>query len=92
MFRGTNCDQCFLGCVDFMRTLEEYSQNEKEEHFGRVFKRLRVEKGWSQDFVAAKIGVSRRHVIRLEKGERKRPWDTTLHKIGQLFPELAPEF
>src|SRR5450755_207272 len=38
---------------------------------GNNLKRLRLERGWTQDRAAAEMGVSRGQYIKLERGERK---------------------
>lgn len=42
----------------------------KEKLFGPVLRRLRVEKGWSQEELAARVEVSRSHIGRIETGEK----------------------
>lgn len=54
--------------------------------FSQRFKHLREKKGWTQDEVAEKLGVSRPTIAGYESEEKGRiPREETLHKIADLF-------
>jgi len=42
-----------------------------EENFGKILRRLRNAKGWSQEDLAARLEISRSHIGRLETGEKQ---------------------
>src|SRR5262245_43206772 len=60
---------------------------------GRLQK-LRLQRGWNMDHVAAAAGISRTTLFHLERGETSRPRASTLHKLAGVFEvstqDLAP--
>lgn len=52
--------------------------------FGEKLKKLRKEKGWSQDILAQKIGIHGRHVGKYEIG-KAMPNAETVVKISKVF-------
>jgi transcriptional regulator with XRE-family HTH domain len=46
--------------------------------FGMRLKELRNKKGWSQAMLAAKLGVTREYLARLEGGQHDPPLSTVL--------------
>lgn len=52
--------------------------------FSQVFKKLREKKGWTQEEIADKLGVSRPSITGYETKNR-RPRHEMLHKIADLF-------
>ena len=44
---------------------------DKEKKFGPVLRAMRMNKGWSQEELAARLEVSRSHIGRLETGEKQ---------------------
>lgn len=53
--------------------------------FGRTVRRLRLEKGWSQEELAAEAGLHRTYVSQLERGIR----NPTLTLIAKLAKALS---
>lgn len=58
--------------------------------FGKVLKKLREERGISQEKLAFEIEGHFSHVSRLENG-RKQPTLTTLYKIAKVL-QVTPSF
>lgn len=57
-------------------------------NFHLRFKLLREERGWTQDEIADKLGVSRPTIAGYESVEKKRvPREETLNKIADIFGE-----
>ncbi|EKO87920.1 MULTISPECIES: helix-turn-helix domain-containing protein [Leptospira] len=52
--------------------------------FGKKVKKLRKEKGWSQDEFAEKIGVHGRHIGKYENGSTM-PHSETVIKMAKVF-------
>jgi transcriptional regulator with XRE-family HTH domain len=52
---------------------------------GERLRLLRTSKGWSQDYVAKRAGVTPLTVSRIEIGKRRRPHFTTLNKIADAL-------
>jgi len=52
--------------------------------FGMRMKRLRNERKWSQAMLAAKLGVSREYVARLEGGQHDPPL-STVERLAKIF-------
>ena len=52
--------------------------------FGLRLKRLRNRKKWSQAALAAKLGVSREYVARLEGGQHDPPL-STVERLAKIF-------
>jgi len=42
-----------------------------DEKFGKILRRLRNAKGWSQEDLAVRLEISRSHIGRLETGEKQ---------------------
>ena len=52
---------------------------------GERVEQLRLQKGWSQAELAAKVGVTRSAINQLESGETKNPRPATLMKLADAF-------
>lgn len=53
--------------------------------FGEKIKKLRTEKGWTQEQLAQKIGKRSRAIVRYERGESYPRSRETYHKLAELF-------
>ena len=62
-----------------------------EEKFGKVLRRLRNAKGWSQVDLAVRLEVSRSHIGRLETGE-KQPSLKMLFRLADALEVPASLF
>jgi len=61
------------------------SVGEPERKFGSVVRKLREEKGFTQEAFAYHIGIDRSYQGRIERGEAS----VTLHKIGLIAKSLG---
>jgi len=52
--------------------------------FGKRLKRERMRKGWSQAELAAKLGVTREYVARLESGRHDPPL-STVERLAKIL-------
>ena len=52
--------------------------------FGMRLKRERTRKGWSQAALAAKLGVTREYVARLESGQHDPPL-STVERLAKIL-------
>ena len=52
--------------------------------FGMRLKELRNEKGWSQAVLAAKLGVTREYLARLEGGQHDPPL-STVERLAKIL-------
>jgi len=59
-----------------------------DEKFGRILRRLRNAKGWSQEDLAVRLEISRSHIGRLETGE-KQPSLNMLFRLADAL-EVQP--
>jgi transcriptional regulator with XRE-family HTH domain len=57
---------------------------------GERLRLIRTSKGWSQDYVARRAGVTPLTVSRIEIGKRRRPHFTTLVKIAKAL-DVEPD-
>jgi len=67
------------------------SQAPALKKIGANIKRIRIEKGIKQEYVATKLGVTKSAISRIENGDR----DTTLKNVLQIadvLDEAAVEF
>lgn len=53
--------------------------------FGEKIKKLRLEKGWTQEQLAQKIGRRMRAIVRYESGESYPRYRETYYKLAELF-------
>jgi transcriptional regulator with XRE-family HTH domain len=58
--------------------------NQLQRHFMKQLKKLRESKGFSQEALAEKAGLSREYIARLEAGRQ----DPTLGTMGKLAKAL----
>lgn len=56
----------------------------KQLRFSNRLAEMRKKRGWSQEFVAASIGMSWRHYFRIETGQAE-PGAHNLRKLAKLF-------
>jgi transcriptional regulator with XRE-family HTH domain len=61
------------------------SVGEPERKFGHVIRKLREEKGFTQEAFAYHIGIDRSYQGKIERGEAS----VTLHKIGLIAKSLG---
>ncbi len=61
------------------------SVGEPERKFGHVVRKLREEKGYTQEAFAYHIGIDRSYQGKIERGEAS----VTLHKIGLIAKSLG---
>jgi len=59
--------------------------------FGQRIRELRCARGWTQHQAGCALGVSRRTVIRHEKGRSRRPWWSLLETVRRLEEAYAGE-
>ncbi len=57
---------------------------ESIKELGRVVRTLRKAKGWTQERLANKAGLSRDAIIKLERGERE-PRSSTVERVSEAF-------
>ena len=57
---------------------------------GTKIRLLREQKGWGQDVLAAKLGISQPAISKLESDQNKLSWDNAV-ALGELF-EVDPEY
>ena len=57
--------------------------------FGRHLRQLRARRGWSQDLLAAKAGLSGKFVGEVERGEKSISLDNLAHLARVLRVPLA---
>ncbi len=57
---------------------------------GTKIRLLREQKGWGQDVLAAKLGISQPAISKLESDQNKLSWDNAV-KLGEIF-EVDPEY
>lgn len=60
------------------------------EDIGERIRRLRIARGWSQDQLARRAGVSRQHVYTVERGKITRMQETTLRSYADAL-QMKPE-
>lgn len=68
---------------------------------GRVIRRLRTEKGWSQDVLSGLTGIARSHLSMIETGKKQANFETvwrianalevTPHQLVFLIEQAAGE-
>lgn len=85
----------------FFRQAEDFSvsnpssrttaQTARVETFGQRLRRLRKERGLSQDKVGEAIGLSQRGISKLEGDPNHRPYGDTLIRLADLF-EVDPRY
>ncbi|MBP6091175.1 MAG: helix-turn-helix transcriptional regulator [Crocinitomicaceae bacterium] len=59
-----------------------------KQHLGHKVRQIRELKGYSQDFIASKMGVSQRAYSKIETNETRLDWDK-ISKIAEIF-EIDP--
>ncbi len=64
------------------------NKNQMEKKLGTKIRQIRELKGFSQEYVAAKVGVSQRAYSKMERDEIKLDWNkiTTIAQIFEMDP------
>lgn len=75
------------GCVGTLSSVKLRTVNE----LGTSIRRLRREKGWTQDELAERAGISRRTLVALEGGNPRGEVGIAIRVIAALDCELAIE-
>ena len=56
-----------------------------DENWGSIIKKLRLDRGWTQEDFANKSGLKRSHISRIELNEIKQPTKSTFETLARTF-------
>lgn len=71
--------------------MENREKNSLKAHIGETIRTLRKERGWTQEDLARRIGMSRKHISYYENAH-VLPREKTLSKLADVFGIKVDEF
>lgn len=90
MVKKRNVDVIESIAVEILLT-EAKERNELKKSIGRKIRQMRLERGWTQEYLARNIGMNRKHISYYENA-RVLPTERTLSKLADAFGVEVDEF
>lgn len=90
MVRKRDADVIESIVLEIMK-MENREKDGLKAHIGETIRTLRKEKGWTQEDLARRIGMSRKHISYYENA-RVFPSEKTLSKLADVFGIEVDEF
>jgi len=90
MVKKRNADVIESITLEIMK-MENREKDGLKAHIGETIRTLRKERGWTQEDLARRIGMSRKHISYYEN-EHVLPSEKTLSKLADIFGIKVDEF